>query len=192
MNDSTWEYSTPANSFMNDTTLEYSTPVSSSPEFASPLDNTTPDNMTENSPILGSQETLQDDDSSHLPIEQTDERIKKAFSDFVKTKGWAKGWTDLALLTANANQLRYVVDHPNAHFRILNTVLLSLSIFLQIIGGVLLIVEHNLDEWKDKNRFLICRRINLAISCFMFLIIVINVFVVAFGDPENMPPMPPY
>ena len=47
------------NLLMNNSTLDFSTPVNSSPEFASPLDNTTPDNMTENSPMLGSQETLQ-------------------------------------------------------------------------------------------------------------------------------------
>ena len=70
------------------------------------------------------------DDSFH--IEHCDERIKEAFKNYSKQKGWAKGWTDLALLTANANQLRYVVDHPSAHFRILNTVLLSLSILLQV------------------------------------------------------------
>ena len=57
----------------------------------------------------------------------------------------------------------------------------------QIISGILLIVEHNLDEWKDKNRFLTCRRINMTIACFMFVIIVINILVVAFGDPENLP-----
>jgi len=55
----------------------------------------------------------------------------------------------------------------------------------------LLIVEHNLDEWKDKSRFVTCRRISMAITCFMFVIIVINILVVAFGDSENMPPMPP-
>ena len=47
------------NLLMNNSTLDFSTPVNSSPEFASPFDNTTPDNMTENFPILGSQETLQ-------------------------------------------------------------------------------------------------------------------------------------
>ena len=44
-----------------------------------------------------------------------------------------------------------------------------------------------MDEWKDKNRFLTCRRINMTIACFMFVIIVINILVVAFGNPENQP-----
>lgn len=96
------------------------------------------------------------DDS--LPIEQCDERIKAALKDYTKQKSWGKGFTDLALLTANANQLRYIVDHPDAHYRIPNTVLLSLSILLQVIIRFCLFSErlnnfHQyscfLDHWGD-------------------------------------------
>ena len=67
-----------------------------------------------------------------MPVEDADERLKKGFRDYVKQKGWGKGFTDIALLTANANQLHFVSTHPDAHLRILQIVFLSLSITLQV------------------------------------------------------------
>jgi hypothetical protein len=43
-----------------------------------------------------------------------------------------KGLVDIALLTANANQLRHVIQLENEAMRILNIVLISLSITLQV------------------------------------------------------------
>ena len=68
----------------------------------------------------------------HVPLEDADERLKKPFRDYVKQKGWGKGFTDWSLLIANANQLHFVVTHPEAHLRNLETVFLSLSITLQV------------------------------------------------------------
>ena len=67
-----------------------------------------------------------------MPLEDADERLKKPFRDYVKQKGVGKGFTDWALLIANANQLNFVVTHPDAHLRNLETVFLSLSIILQV------------------------------------------------------------
>ena len=68
----------------------------------------------------------------HVPLEDADERLKKPFRDYVKQKGWGKGFTDWSLLIANANQLHFVVTHPDAHLRTLETVFLCLSITLQV------------------------------------------------------------
>ena len=68
----------------------------------------------------------------HLPLENADERLKTPFRDYVKQKGWGKGFTDWSLLIANANQLHFVVTHPDAHLRTLETVFLCLSITLQV------------------------------------------------------------
>ena len=67
-----------------------------------------------------------------LPVEEADDRIKTNFRDYVKQKGYSKGITSLALLTANANQLHFVLTHPDAHLRTLETVFLILSITLQV------------------------------------------------------------
>ena len=68
----------------------------------------------------------------HVPLEDADERLKTPFRNYVKQKGWGKGFTDWSLLIANANQLHFVVTHPDAHLRNLETVFLSLSIILQV------------------------------------------------------------
>ena len=67
-----------------------------------------------------------------MPLEDADERLKAPFRGYVKQKGVGKGFTDWALLIANANQLNFVVTHPDAHLRNLETVFLSLSIILQV------------------------------------------------------------
>merc|ERR1712166_602023 len=120
-------------------------------------------------------------DEDHLPVEDADDKIKTGFRDYVKQKGYGKGFTTLALLTANANQLHFVLTHPDAHLRTLETVFLVLSITLQVIAGVMLIIEFNLDEWRDTIMFKVCRRLDAAIMCIMFIVIVLNIFVVAFG-----------
>ena len=68
----------------------------------------------------------------HVPLEDADERLKTPFRNYVKQKGWGKGFTDWSLLIANANQLHFVLTHPDAHLRNLETVFLSLSIILQV------------------------------------------------------------
>ena len=67
-----------------------------------------------------------------MPLEDADERLKAPFRGYVKQKGVGKGFTDWALLIANANQLNFVVTHPDAHLRTLETVFLCLSITLQV------------------------------------------------------------
>ena len=47
-------------------------------------------------------------------------------------KNFTKGFADLALLTANVNQLRHVLELQDDTMRTLNIVFLSLSIFLQV------------------------------------------------------------
>ena len=65
----------------------------------------------------------------HVPLEDADERLKKPFRDYVKQKGWGKGFTDWSLLIANANQLHFVVTHSDAHLRTLETVFLILNTY---------------------------------------------------------------
>ena len=67
-----------------------------------------------------------------MPVEEADDRIKTGFRDYVKQKGYSKGITTLALLTSNANQLHFILTHPDAHLRTLETVFLVLSITLQV------------------------------------------------------------
>ena len=53
-------------------------------------------------------------------------------------KNFTKGFADLALLTANVNQLRHVLELQDDTMRTLNIVFLSLSIFLQVSNAYLI------------------------------------------------------
>jgi len=91
---------------------------------------------------------------------------------------------DLALLSANANQLRYVLEsfdrHPYYYFS-LSFIIASLVI--QVVVGIMLVLNS---RYNVKNQDDICKadRINNFITIGILLITIINVFVSAFGVAE--------
>ena len=52
--------------------------------------------------------------------------------NYNQSKNFAKGLVDIALLTANANQLTHAIQLQDESMRILITLLISLSILLQV------------------------------------------------------------
>ena len=76
-----------------------------------------------------------DDDNYHL----------KKITDY---KTYAKGLMDIALLSANANQLRHAIQlcYP---FNLVMVTLLSLSIILQVIASSILLIERLTISSKD-------------------------------------------
>lgn len=113
---------------------------------------------------------------------------------------------DLALLSANANQLRYVLESYNRHpYYYFSLVFISMSlllqvnfgkcssyrktrltlfVFKQVAVGVGLIMNSRYDVRKDDH---ICKadRINNFTILGIFLITIVNVFISSFGvaDP---------
>eukprot|EP00090_Calanus_glacialis_P037776 TRINITY_DN6539_c0_g1_i2.p1 TRINITY_DN6539_c0_g1~~TRINITY_DN6539_c0_g1_i2.p1 ORF type:complete len:113 (+),score=33.10 TRINITY_DN6539_c0_g1_i2:59-397(+) len=79
-------------------------------------------------PLNDSQVTQKDEKEGHL----------EKMTDY---KSYAKGLMDIALLSANANQLRHALELC-APFRNLLIVLLSISIVLQLIASGILLVER--------------------------------------------------
>lgn len=100
---------------------------------------------------------------------------------YQQKKTLALGMVDLALLSANANQLRYVLEsfdrHPYYYFSI---IFISCSLILQIAVGVGLILNS---RYNVKSREQICKadKINNFVVIGIFLITIFNVFVSAFG-----------
>lgn len=92
---------------------------------------------------------------------------------------------DLALLSANANQLRYVLEsrehHPYFYFSL---VFISLSIAIQVLVGLGLVLNSRYNVKKEDD---ICKanRINDMITVGILLITIVNVFVSAFGVAEK-------
>lgn len=104
-------------------------------------------------------------------------------------KTLAQGMMDLALLSANANQLRYVLESYNRHpYYYFSLSFISLSIILQVAVGVGLIWNS---RYNVKNEEHICKadRINNFTVLGIFMITVVNCMISSFGvadAPANM------
>ncbi|XP_066500460.1 ninjurin-1-like [Hoplias malabaricus] len=88
---------------------------------------------------------------------------------------------DIALLMANASQLKAVLEQgPQFSFYTPLITLISLSLSLQIVVGILLIfiVKWNLNDETQQCQLNLME--NIATSC-VFIIVVINIFITAFG-----------
>lgn len=104
---------------------------------------------------------------------------------YQQKKTLAQGMMDLALLSANANQLRYVLEsrerHPYFYFSL---VFIGLSIGIQVLVGLGLVLNSRYNVKKEDD---ICKanRINDMITVGILLITIVNVFVSAFGVAEK-------
>ncbi|XP_076060461.1 ninjurin-1-like [Oratosquilla oratoria] len=136
---------------------------------------------TEGSPLVGSEEggTLPLAEVGGLqgiPRRPVDINIMK------RNMSIAKGFMDISLLSANANQLRHLLnfgnDYENTYYVIFTG--LILSILLQLATGVILILKERFDisvfEHKSQAELL-----NNITICFVFLILIINIFVSSLG-----------
>ncbi|KAM8710837.1 hypothetical protein ACLKA7_017464 [Drosophila subpalustris] len=102
-------------------------------------------------------------------------------------KTLAQGMMDLALLSANANQLRYVLETNKQHPYFYPSLLfISISIIFQIAVGVGLILNG---RYNIKNEQEICRanKINNYTVIGIFIVTVVNVLISAFGVAERAP-----
>uniref|UniRef100_A0A3Q2WE98 Ninjurin 1 n=1 Tax=Haplochromis burtoni TaxID=8153 RepID=A0A3Q2WE98_HAPBU len=100
---------------------------------------------------------------------------------YANKKSAAESMLDVALLMANASQLKAVLEQgPSFHFYTPTITLISISLCLQITVGVLLIfiVRWNLNDEQKHQRLNFME--NLATGL-VFIIVVVNVFITAFG-----------
>jgi len=98
-------------------------------------------------------------------------------------KSYAKGLMDIALMSANANQLRNALEMRTPYSTVL-TGMISASLLLQVIATIILVVERMTCRKHD---YLRCHRYNIAIAVIVVLIIFINIFIAAFGVPSEQP-----
>jgi len=97
-------------------------------------------------------------------------------------KTYAKGLMDIALLSANANQLRHALELC-APFKILLIVLLTISILLQITASAILCIENIKRRRKDYSK---CHKYNATIGVLVIVIIAVNIVAVAFDAPGEL------
>nr|CAD7404026.1 unnamed protein product [Timema cristinae] len=107
-------------------------------------------------------------------------------------KTLAQGMMDLALLSANANQLRYVLESDGRHpYYYPGLVLISMSIFLQVTVGVGLILNSRYNVKRERDIWKADRINNLTVLG-IFLVTVTNIFISAFGvaaSPSEVEPL---
>merc|ERR1712142_497317 len=114
------------------------------------------------------------------PLDMKDNKVEH-LQKMSQYKTYAKGLMDIALLTANANQLRHSLELCQP-FRTLLIVLLSLSIFLQVAASVILLVERLTCSEEEYSK---CVKYNATIGVLVIVIIVINILATAFGGPGD-------
>ncbi|XP_075930568.1 ninjurin-1 isoform X2 [Petromyzon marinus] len=116
---------------------------------------------------------------------------------YATKKSAAESMLDVALLMANASQLKAVMEHGTAsNFYAVLIALLSVSIIFQIVVGVLLIfiggkrlsvpLKYDLND-AGKHRKL--DLLNNIATGLIFIIVVVNVFITAFGVQKNGSPV---
>ncbi|CAL4058752.1 unnamed protein product [Meganyctiphanes norvegica] len=94
---------------------------------------------------------------------------------------------DIALLTANASQLKYVLTVGDKHeFYTLMLVLISISLILQVVVGILFLVIGGMNI-NDPAQCRACDIINNITVVLIFLISLDNIILSAFGiEQMNM------
>lgn len=100
-------------------------------------------------------------------------------------KTLAQGMMDLALFSANANQLRYVLESANRHpYYYPSLIFIVFSLVLQVAIGIGLIWNATYNV-KDEKEVCFANRINNFTVVGIFLVTVVNVFISAFGVADQ-------
>ncbi|XP_065081783.1 ninjurin-2 isoform X1 [Ochlerotatus camptorhynchus] len=108
---------------------------------------------------------------------------------YATKKTIAQGMLDIALLTANASQLKYILQVGEKHeFYTLMLVLISISIILQLIVGILFVIIGSLNI-NHKHEQMAAIVINDIIVVLIFIISLMNVIISAFGMEYSSQPL---
>ncbi|XP_029911170.1 ninjurin-1 isoform X2 [Myripristis murdjan] len=100
---------------------------------------------------------------------------------YANKKSAVESMLDVALLMANASQLKAVLEQgPDVSLYTLIITLISISLCLQVAVGVLLIfiVRWNVNDERKHWKLNIMENVATGL---VFLIVVVNVFITAFG-----------
>ncbi|KAK7102239.1 ninjurin-1-like isoform X4 [Littorina saxatilis] len=114
---------------------------------------------------------------------RTDKKPFVPSKAYATRKTIAQGALDLALLMANASQLKALVDIPANHrndFYVGLLVLIGLSIALQLAAGIILLVL-GMTNPKDEEGHKRTECLNNSSVSIILLITVVNIFISAIG-----------
>ncbi|XP_032246906.1 ninjurin-2 isoform X2 [Halichoerus grypus] len=100
---------------------------------------------------------------------------------YATKKSVAESMLDVALFMSNATRLKAVLEQgPSSHYYTTLVTLISISLLLQVVIGILLVViaRLNLNEVGKQWQL---NQLNNAATILVFITVVINVFITAFG-----------
>lgn len=104
---------------------------------------------------------------------------------FVQKKNLAQGMMDLALVSANCNQLRYVLDMNNIHpYYYTCIALIMSSLLLQMFVGLILLYSnsHSLKRRSDMASATKCNNVSMY---GVFMITITNFLISAFSGTNT-------
>ncbi|KTF72585.1 hypothetical protein cypCar_00038893, partial [Cyprinus carpio] len=100
---------------------------------------------------------------------------------YATKKSVAESMLDVALLMANASQLKAVLEQgPEFNYYLTVIVLIATSLFFQVLVGALFVhmARKNLNDVANQRKLDI---INNVATVLVFLTVIINIFITAFG-----------
>ncbi|XP_062924187.1 ninjurin-1 isoform X1 [Mobula hypostoma] len=118
-------------------------------------------------------------DSSHS--ERTSGRRTINFNNYANKKSAAESMLDVALLMANASQLKAVVDQGTSFsYYVPLIILIGISLVFQVVVGILLIfiVKYDLNDPRKQYKLDILNNVTTSL---VFVIVIVNIFITAFG-----------
>ncbi|XP_033826147.2 ninjurin-1 [Periophthalmus magnuspinnatus] len=121
------------------------------------------------------------------PEVPSDQKLRRALNlnHYATKKSAAQSMLDVALLMANSSQLKTVLYvGPQYRFYTPLIVLLSLSITLQVLVGLLLVFIAKYDL-NDARKHAKLNRMNNVATVFVFFTVLINIFITALGFEDH-------
>ena len=112
---------------------------------------------------------------------------ERELTSFSRQKNYVGGLIDVALLIANANQLKHAMLVADPTYRIGMIVATSISIMLQLVVGILLVLDNRL-KLSSCEDLKVSKRYICAIQIITVIIVVINtILTVVASDAREMP-----
>lgn len=116
-----------------------------------------------------------DDDEDDSPSQAVN------LNSYQMKKNFAQGLMDVALFSANASQLRHVIDSPvRGPYFYISVSLISASLLTQALVGVGLVLNSRCNMEKESG---VCKanKLNNSITAGVVIITLLNIFIPAFG-----------
>uniref|UniRef100_A0A182X1C0 Peptidase S1 domain-containing protein n=1 Tax=Anopheles quadriannulatus TaxID=34691 RepID=A0A182X1C0_ANOQN len=116
---------------------------------------------------------------------------KSELSSFVQKKSFAQNMMDIALLSANTNQLRYVIDLGDKHpYYMTSLMLIIVSLVMQVVVGLSMLYVNRYNM-KNRSEIKAASHMNNLSVAGVFMVTLVNVFISTFnGAGAGTPSIP--